>query len=267
MKRNALYFMPDISGFTNFVNSTETEHSKHIISELLEGLIDTNIMDLQLAEIEGDALFMYTLSTPSFDTVIKQSQKMLEEFTHQIEKYETQRICQCGACMNTSNLKVKFIVHYGEIAFMKVKHIVKPYGADVIKTHRLLKNSISANQYLLLSSETVDYYGINLDEDSSFETTQDDYDLGTIKYFYKDLAQFKITKKDSTTNALAIKPNQSPKLTFTTILDSEISEAFSVITDFSIRTVWYKLVDNLLFDEFRVNRIGTRHNCFRVQYL
>lgn len=63
---------------------------------------------------------MYTLDIPTFDTVINQSQKMLEEFTLQIEKYETQRICQCGACMNASNLKVKFIVHLGEIAFKRV---------------------------------------------------------------------------------------------------------------------------------------------------
>jgi len=78
--------MPDISGFTDFVNSTEIEHSRHIISELLEGLIDSDIMNLQLAEIEGDALFMYTLEIPSFEIVIKQSQKMLEEFTRHIEK-------------------------------------------------------------------------------------------------------------------------------------------------------------------------------------
>ncbi len=34
--KKALYFMADISGFTNFVNTTEVEHSIHIIAELLE---------------------------------------------------------------------------------------------------------------------------------------------------------------------------------------------------------------------------------------
>lgn len=51
MKIKALYFMPDISGFTEFVNSTDIEHSRYIISELLEGLIDSNIINLQLAEV------------------------------------------------------------------------------------------------------------------------------------------------------------------------------------------------------------------------
>ncbi len=39
--QKALFFIPDISGFTNFVNNTELEHSIHIISELLELLIDS----------------------------------------------------------------------------------------------------------------------------------------------------------------------------------------------------------------------------------
>ena len=37
-----LLFVPDISGFTRFVNETEISHSRHIIAELLETLIDAN---------------------------------------------------------------------------------------------------------------------------------------------------------------------------------------------------------------------------------
>ena len=55
--KKSLLFLPDISGFTNFVQTTEVEHSQHVISELLEVLIRANTEDLQLAEIEGDALF------------------------------------------------------------------------------------------------------------------------------------------------------------------------------------------------------------------
>ena len=35
-KKNALIFIPDISGFTKFVNDTDIEHSQHIIEELIE---------------------------------------------------------------------------------------------------------------------------------------------------------------------------------------------------------------------------------------
>jgi hypothetical protein len=53
----SLLFLPDISGFTEFVQTTEVAHSQHVISELLEVLIDANTQELQLAEVEGDALF------------------------------------------------------------------------------------------------------------------------------------------------------------------------------------------------------------------
>ena len=39
---NTLFFLPDISGFTQFINTTEVTHAKHIISELLELLINEN---------------------------------------------------------------------------------------------------------------------------------------------------------------------------------------------------------------------------------
>ena len=38
--RPALLFIPDISGFTKFVGENEIQHSRHIIEELQEVLID-----------------------------------------------------------------------------------------------------------------------------------------------------------------------------------------------------------------------------------
>ncbi len=42
---NSLLFIPDISGFTQFVQNTEVDHSQHVISELLEVLITANNED------------------------------------------------------------------------------------------------------------------------------------------------------------------------------------------------------------------------------
>lgn len=56
--KQAFYFIPDISGFSGFVENTAIEHSIHIVSELLEILLDNNILNLKLSEIEGDALLM-----------------------------------------------------------------------------------------------------------------------------------------------------------------------------------------------------------------
>lgn len=48
--------MPDISGFTRFVNEVEIEHSRLVIQELLEILVNANEIGLEVSEIEGDAI-------------------------------------------------------------------------------------------------------------------------------------------------------------------------------------------------------------------
>ena len=59
MENKGLLFIPDISGFTRFVNETEIEHSRLIIQELLEILINANQIGLEVSEIEGDAILFY----------------------------------------------------------------------------------------------------------------------------------------------------------------------------------------------------------------
>jgi len=124
-----LLFIPDISGFTKFVHETEISHSEHIITELLETLIDTNEMDLQISEIEGDAILFYrTGKVPSAAEIIAQVEKMYIKFHAHLKKYETQRICQCGACANVNGLAIKFIIHYGDISMKHVKSFSKLFG-------------------------------------------------------------------------------------------------------------------------------------------
>ena len=110
MSQNAILFIPDISGFTEFVHHTAINHSKHIISELLELPIDANNMGLELVEIEGDALFLYKLED-KIDTKVLENQieSMYLAFHTHLKRYEYQRICHCGACSSAYNLKIKFV--------------------------------------------------------------------------------------------------------------------------------------------------------------
>lgn len=259
MKEYALYFMPDISGFTNFVTSTEIEHSKHIISELLEILIDSNVIGLKLVEIEGDALFMYTTDFPEFSDLVEQSKKMLDAFSQHIQRYNTSRICECGACVSAQDLQVKFLIHYGEISFMRVKDIVKPYGADVIKIHRLLKNSIPSDQYLLISQSTLDFYKQEQDAIPEFTVNQDVYDYGTSQYAYTELESLVKLKNHET--KITVKPNRNPEIYFDIEVVNDLDIAIHYVSDLRRRSEWYKLVNSLEFDELRINQAGTVHQC------
>ena len=64
MENKGLLFIPDISGFTRFVNESEINHSRLIIQELLETLINANQIGLQVSEIEGDAILFYKFGNP-----------------------------------------------------------------------------------------------------------------------------------------------------------------------------------------------------------
>ena len=114
MADKALLFIPDISGFTEFVQHTSIQHSRHIISEIMELLIDNNTTGLQLAEIEGDALFFYKIEQETnIEQIRGQIKRMYIAFHTYLKRFEYERICQCGACSSVYNLSLKFIVHYG----------------------------------------------------------------------------------------------------------------------------------------------------------
>src|SRR5687768_12716262 len=117
MKQSGLIFIPDISGFTQFINSVELEHSQHIIRELLEVIFDANQMELDVSEVEGDAILFYKLGeSPDLNVTYNQVEKMFLSFHQHLELCESRNTCKCNACTSAIHLSLKIISHYGEFA-------------------------------------------------------------------------------------------------------------------------------------------------------
>ena len=94
MENRGLLFIPDISGFTKFVNETEIEHSRVIIQELLELLINANQIGLEVSEIEGDAILFYKFGeSPDVSALYHQVAGMFQAFHRHINAYD---IGKCG---------------------------------------------------------------------------------------------------------------------------------------------------------------------------
>lgn len=260
MMKKALYFMPDISGFTKFVNHTEIEHSIHIIAELLEILLDNTTLDLQLVEIEGDALFMFTTKIPSYEQLMQQTNTMLEAFHKHTKNYDKMRICDCGSCKTTTNLNLKFLVHYGELTFIKVKHITKPYGREVIQIHRLLKNKITTNEYVLFTNTVFELYKNSVD--SSWQKTTETYDLNNLEYFHKNLETVKNNILIETVNSIEEnKKDTLPTLVIEKKFEANIEDLYKYLSELKYRHLWDKEVKKIAYDTSKINRIGTEHNC------
>ena len=154
MTKSAIIYIPDISGFTKFVTETEIRHSEHIISELMEVILKSNLLDFKISEIEGDAVLFYrTGAPPKIEEVIELSKQMFLNFHNHLRIIERDNVCQCGACQTVSNLTLKFITHFGNLSEVEIRDFNKIMGSDVILAHRLLKNKVDSREYLLLSQK------------------------------------------------------------------------------------------------------------------
>ena len=192
---DSFIFIPDISGFSDFVKATEISHSQHIIAELLEAIIDANVLKMEVSEIEGDAVLFYRFqSVPSLQEIAEQVEKLFIDFHNQLQLYETNRICQCGACTSASGLSLKMIAHRGPLDKIKIHEHRKLHGSDLILAHRLLKNNIPVHEYLLLTSALVEADALpELPEGQpGWEKGQSEYnDFGEVEYTYRMLGFLK----------------------------------------------------------------------------
>jgi len=186
----ALLFMPDISGFTQFVSETEVMHSQHIVQELLEILIDSNHLNLQVSEIEGDAIFFYRPGDkPDMKSLLQQVEKMFTRFHAHLKLYEHQRICPCGACKNAVDLSLKIIVHFGDVTGISIKEHKKLFGKDVILLHRLLKNSLNRREYVLFTEGLIDELEHHhLPNWYMPQQASEQYDVGEVRFYFSDLS-------------------------------------------------------------------------------
>lgn len=261
---SSLLFLPDISGFTEFVQNTEVEHSQHVISELLEVLIEANTEQLLLAEVEGDALFFYKENEiPSLEKLLAQVEHMFSAFYSHLKLLEKNRICPCNACSTAPNLQLKIIAHSGELQFINIQNNRKPFGNQVIEVHRLMKNSVESGNYVLFSKALTNQ--IHLSE--SYQTKLFDFNEGSDAYDGKELEYlFSIIDKKE----LKLKPFQQAKkvqfnkpasLVFEKQFPVSANELLEYITNYSYREYWVDGVDSFEYNHNEVTRIGTEHLC------
>ena len=262
--KNSLLFIPDISGFTKFVQSTEIEHSQHVISELLELLIKANADEFQLAEIEGDALFFYKEEdVPSLEKLLSKVEAMFTAFYSHLKVFEKHRICPCNACATAPNLDLKIIAHSGELQFITVLDHKKPFGTKVIEVHRLLKNSVDSENYLLLSKgltqdlKLPDNYNNFL---FNFKEGTDSYDDNVLDYQFAVINKDKIKLEDyaRTDNIIFEKP---PGLYLEKEYPIPAAQLYEYISNFKYRKYLVDGNHTFEYNENEVTKVGSKHLC------
>jgi hypothetical protein len=153
-----LIFIPDISGFTNFVKSIDIHLGMSITSDLLNEIIDHNPLDMELSEIEGDAILFYRIGKPiPVQKIINSYETMFEAFDTKYRRWKLQYNLQ-------ADLSLKLIVHYGDVLVYDIRGFKKLYGEVVIESHSLLKTESTVSDYILFSEDYLEALEQNLSD-------------------------------------------------------------------------------------------------------
>lgn len=166
--------LADISGYTSYLAGTELDHARDVLTELLELIVQRFKPSLEIAKLEGDAVFAYL-----FKNKITRDELLLEvqestylAFRDRVEGIRRRTTCQCNACRAIPSLDLKFITHFGEYLLQNVSGITELVGSDVNLVHRLLKNKVSKatgwKAYMLFTEPALAQMGLELENIQEF---------------------------------------------------------------------------------------------------
>src|SRR6266545_6848513 len=171
----------DISGYTTFVADTEIEHSREILSELLE--VTTRALEEHLTPVrlQGDAIICVSAD----DEVVPCLESAFVAFHRRVRAMVAATTCPCNACRTVPSLTLKFVAQHGTYSTVTVRDTVDLVGADVNIAFRLLKNHVPSHEYILATRSVLERLPALARE--RFVPISEDYDLGHVEAGYRDL--------------------------------------------------------------------------------
>jgi hypothetical protein len=186
----ALLLIADIGGYTDYMRSHRMSlgHAEANTARLLEKLIDA-ARDFDLIGIEGDAAFLSrqadALDSDAMVAATLQAVVSMHRAFHIERQHVATNLCPCDGCAQADNLKLKFVAHIGEVASQTIKQRRTLVGIDVIFVHRLLKNPVPVDEYVLLS-EALYRTGGGALPDRVHEVSQDLEGIGLVRTYFVD---------------------------------------------------------------------------------
>ena len=227
VEREAVLFIADISGYTKFIFSNEKEiaHSQMVIRELITTLLEEVNLPFQLVRIEGDAIFLYAIKDDPGQpwesvskNLVSNMMTFFKVFANKISELTIHKICNCKACNNIEQLKLKAVAHSGRAAFYRVNEHQELTGTGAIIVHRLLKNSVEADEYIILTEAAYNELTLPEGEVEQGEETYDD--IGSIKtYVYYPPKQ----------ESYVPSPDAKPPAVFIETLRAEVAQEYAQV--------------------------------------
>ena len=150
--------MPDISGYTRFMSQSTfaVGHAQQVISQLLGAMIEAVAGHLSPSKIEGDAILFFG-PVPAADRAADADPggsvlRLLRAFYGKRQELTGSNLCPCAACRHIEKLDLKVFVHRGKVLHYRLGAFTELGGVPVILIHRLLKNSLRLDRYILITN-------------------------------------------------------------------------------------------------------------------
>jgi hypothetical protein len=136
-------------------------------------------------------------------------------FSHKLSELMIHKVCNCNACVNIEQLKLKVVAHSGTAAFYQLGDHQELTGTSPIVIHRLMKNSVQATKYMLFT-ETA--YRDIAPPDWEVEEGEEEYeDIGRIKTYVHYPPE---------PEPFVLKPGSKPPAIFIDTLRTEVSREY-----------------------------------------
>jgi hypothetical protein len=166
LAQSGFLLIADITGYTMFLTRSELEHAQGILDALFKSIFAEIKAPIMLSNLQGDAALTYLPdgNVPQRQFPLDAIERIYCSFANTLGAMRLNTTCTCNACRNIAGLDLKFFLHHGAYAAQVMAGRTELQGAEVIRLHRLMKNSVTAatglKAYALVTEQAANAIGL-----------------------------------------------------------------------------------------------------------
>ncbi|HKS18823.1 MAG TPA: DUF2652 domain-containing protein [Bradyrhizobium sp.] len=262
MTQKGFLLIADITGYTMFLTRSELEHAQGILDALFKSIFAEIKAPIVLSNLQGDAALTHLPDTnlPQRQFPLDAIERIYCSFANTLAAMRLNTTCTCNACRNINQLDLKFFLHHGEYATQEMAGRTELQGAEVIRLHRLMKNSVTAatgiKAYALVTEQAADAIGLPEFFVAAIRHVENIGEFGdTVCYVY-DLAP--VFARWRASRRIVVQPDEP--LAFESMeIDLPVppAVAWAYVTDVERKVRWQQGVDGMTMTGLSRGRIGT----------
>lgn len=261
MAQKGFLLIADITGYTMFLTSSELEHAQGVLDALFKSIFAEIRAPILLSNLQGDAALAYLpeASVPQPQFPLDAVERIYCSFANTLAAMRLNTSCTCNACRNMGQLDLKFFLHFGTYATQVLAGRTELQGAEVIRLHRLMKNTVNKTTgikaYALVTEVAAQAIGLPDFFAGAIRHVEPSSELGDTACFVYDLAP--VFANWRTSRRVLVQPGEPLSLE---IVECDLpvppAVAWTYVTDVSKKARWQQGIDSMSMTGLSAGRVG-----------